>query len=173
MNEPIWPPGYHVLSELGRGTTGIVYRAQELTIQRPVALKMPLPCPEAEQPARHARFLREVRVLASLEHENIVPVYLVAEHRGSPYYLRGLIDGDTFEHHVRAKSIDLRTGLCLLQQVAEAVAVAHAHGFAHRNLLPSNVLIEDKRARRRRTLRRFTKCSTGSRRRSANRSRRT
>lgn len=142
---PLGQWGYFtLLSELGRGTTGVVYKAQNRHLNnRLCAIKTLLPCPRAELIERRERFLREARVMASLcDHAHIVALFQVSEYEGHAHCVREFVDGSTLETLVAEKSIDLRTGLRLLSQVCEATAAVHARGFAHRTLIPSNVLVD-------------------------------
>jgi serine/threonine protein kinase len=133
-----------ILAELGRGTTGIVYEARDLTLNRRVALKVLTLSPDADRQTKTAWFFRECRVLAHLTSKpgcNIPNLHMVAEHQGQPYYVRELVDGDTLERRVADGSIDLRAGLGVIAEVARVVDRVHGHGYAHRNLYPANVLV--------------------------------
>jgi serine/threonine protein kinase len=141
---------YLLLEALGRGTTGIVYKAQGAVIEertgvaRVVALKVPFLTPDAELPARFKRFFREARAMASLDPQtvaNVPAIYLVGEDRGIPFYTRELVDGKTLEDLVIAGSIGLGTGCRILRDVANALCLVHRHGIVHRNLHPANVLV--------------------------------
>jgi serine/threonine-protein kinase len=138
------PPGYELLAELGRGTTGVVYKAQCVTLGRPAAIQFVYPCSGDERRERDSRFVRAVRIFGSLPHPGVLPAHAAGEHEGLPYCVRRYIDGDTLEALAAAKAIDLPTGLQFLQQLAEAVSFIHKHGFVHRTLYPSNVLVEAK-----------------------------
>lgn len=141
MNPTLLGP-YTLLSELGRGTTGIVYKAQDCHLNnRLCAIKTLLPSTVAD-PQNHERFLREARAVASLENERIVALHQVGEFNGCPYCVREFVDGSTLESLVAEKSIDLRTGLRFLGQVCEAMEYVHSRRFVHRNLRPANVLVE-------------------------------
>jgi serine/threonine protein kinase len=139
---------YTLLSELGRGTTGVVYKAQDCRLNRLCAIKTLLPCPRAELIERREWLLREAQVTASLQHEHIVSVLEANEYEGRAYCAREFVDGSTLETLVTDKSIDLRTGLRLLGQVCEAMEAVHARRLVHRNLLPANVLVESAGFRR-------------------------
>lgn len=145
MNELIPDlPGVKILAEVGRGTTGIVYRAQDLRINRVVALKVLLLGPVVEREVRAARFLREARVLASLTAEsepNIPTLHAVTEYQSQLYCVREFVDGETLEERVLARSIRSTDGVRVLGVIADVVARVHARGLIHRNLSPSNVLV--------------------------------
>jgi serine/threonine-protein kinase len=112
---PIEFPGLKILAEVGRGTTGVVYRAQDLQINRVVALKVLLLGPAAERQVRSARFLREARVVACLmPHANIPAAYAVMEKQGQPYYIREFVEGATLKDRVDARTIRESEGIQVL-----------------------------------------------------------
>jgi serine/threonine protein kinase len=134
-------PGVEVLAELGRGTSGIVYSAKHFLDGQVVAIKVLL---HADSREALGQFHRETRLLARLtkNSDTAVPsMYLVGESQGQHFHIREFIDGDTLEHRVAARAIDLRPALQSLAVVASAVARIHEFGLVHGNLHPSNVLI--------------------------------
>jgi serine/threonine protein kinase len=138
--------GYEILSELGRGTTGVVFKAKDKRLGRLVAVKMPalVPLPMAEVEIRKARFMREARVLAALTGKpeaNIPSIQLVGEERGQIYYQREYVDGSTLEERAATSNLGLREGVAVLATIGRVVHRVHARGLAHRNLHPSNVLV--------------------------------
>jgi serine/threonine protein kinase len=145
VNQPTFiPPQYEILEELGRGTTGVLYKARHRTLSRLVALKLPLLTSVAERPMKVARFLREARMLAQLARmpdTNLPTLLEVAGSEGQFYYVREFVDGHTLEQRALGGSIDLRTGVQILQTIAGVVQRIHEQGIAHRNLHPSNVLV--------------------------------
>ncbi len=133
---------YKVTRELGRGGMGVVYRAEDLTLQRFVALKV-LRTHLAEDPAFVQRFLREARAAARLNHPNIVQVYSVGELDSIYYiameYVRGAHLGQYIEAHGRlAPAQALRVGW----KTAEALSEAHSHSIIHRDIKPMNVMVD-------------------------------
>ena len=135
---------YTILGELGRGTTGVVFEALDTRLTRRTALKVPLLIPESERSRKVERFLRECRALAYLTSEpgvNIPALHVVAEHEGQPFCVRELVDGRTLGDCTERGSLDLRTGLAVVAEVARVVHWVHGRGFAHRNLSLANVLI--------------------------------
>jgi serine/threonine-protein kinase len=139
---PSQVPGYVLLFELGRGTTGVVYKARHHKMQRAVALKIPLPIKGAEQFARNDQFLNECRAVAYFQHPSIVRLCEVSmTDDGRPYQVREFVDGDALKALALAKAIHLRDGLRALGQIAEAIHHVHEAGFAHRNLRASNILV--------------------------------
>jgi serine/threonine-protein kinase len=143
LDEPsIEFPGLKILAEVGRGPTGVVYRAQDLRINRVVALKVLLLGSAAERPARAARFLREVQVIAAMmPHANIPAIHAVGEHQGQPYYIREFVEGTTLKDRVDARAIRESEGLQVLAGIEAALARVHQQGIVHRNLRPENVLV--------------------------------
>jgi len=131
------PRAYAVQRELGRGTTGVVYQARDVRVDRVVALKVPQFGNDLNRAAQSKRFLRDCRVLARTRDSGIPALYAV----GHEYYSRAFIDGNTLEHCVTSGSISLREGVACLETICRVVARIHARGVAHRNLHPANILI--------------------------------
>jgi serine/threonine-protein kinase len=144
--DPLAPvsPEYEILAELGRGTTGVVYKVRDGRLNQIVALKMPLVESPSDRSVRHARFLREARVLASLntDHDPDFPtIYGIGVYEGQPYLVRELVEGSTLEQLVTTGALGVREGVGVLAAMARAVQRLHGRGIAHRNLHPSNVLV--------------------------------
>jgi serine/threonine protein kinase len=143
--QPITIPGYfEIFGELGRGTTGAVYDARDVSLNRRVALMFPLFPSDAERQTTTERFLRVCWVLARLTSQpgsGIPALHMVGEHNGQLFSCRELINGDTLEQRATERSIDLRAGVGILAVVARVVERVHGEGFAHRNLSPANVLV--------------------------------
>lgn len=147
------PPGrqrvgdYELLSEIARGGMGVVYRARQIGLKREVALKMILVGHWASN-AQVQRFRLEAQASARLEHPNIVPIYDFGEHEGWHFFSLKLIEGDNLAHQLRvghwpALEIAGQQRIArLLRTVAEAVHFAHQRGILHRDLKPTNILID-------------------------------
>jgi serine/threonine protein kinase len=130
---------YEILSPIGAGGMGEVYRAHDTRLGRDVALKI-LPPEVAGDSSRRARFEQEARAVAALNHPNIVAVYDV----GDGYMVSELVDGET----LRGTKFGLRKTLDIAAQIASGLAAAHAAGIVHRDLKPDNVLLtKDGRAK--------------------------
>jgi tRNA A-37 threonylcarbamoyl transferase component Bud32 len=134
--------GYRITGVLGRGATSIVYRALELRLEREVALK--LLSPElSEDRSFRKRFERESKAAASLQHPNIVPVYAAAEVEGKLFIAMRLIEGSDLKALLQKEErLRAERALATCAQLAGALDAAHASGLLHRDVKPSNVLIE-------------------------------
>jgi len=134
---------YAVVGEIGRGANGVAYRGEDIVLQRPVALKW-LSAHSSSDDAAAQRFEREARVLAQLNHPNIVQVYDFAEHDGNLWMVMELVDGGDMESHLNAAGpIPSARASGLAEQVARALVAAHERGVIHRDLKPANILMAD------------------------------
>ncbi len=131
---------YRIEGEIGRGGMGIVYRAHDAVLDRPVALKE-LPPSLAHDPELVARLRHEARALARLNHPNVVSVYDFVEERGRTWIAMEYVDGEDLEEHLK-KNAPLGTEeiAAVGSRLASAVAYAHGRGVVHRDLKPANVL---------------------------------
>lgn len=137
--------GYRIDGVIGRGGMGVVYRATEMQPERTVALKVVAP-QLAASPQFHARFLREARIAASLEHPNVVPVLNVGEEDGALFIAMRLIQGTDLAGLIRSDgALNPLRAARIVDQVADALDAAHARGLVHRDVKPSNVLLESGR----------------------------
>jgi serine/threonine protein kinase/CHAT domain-containing protein/tetratricopeptide (TPR) repeat protein len=139
--------GYDVQALLGQGGMGIVYRAVDQQLQRPVAIKLLRPELANSVPARE-RFQREARAMAALVHDHVVAIYEVGADQGVPYIAMPLLHGETLEDRLcRAGALPLPELLRIGAEIAEGLAAAHAHGLVHRDVKPANVWLEGERGR--------------------------
>src|SRR5262245_28160642 len=132
--------GYEILSQLGAGGMGEVYRARDSKLKREVAIKV-LPQMFALEAEREARFQREAQVLASLNHPNIASIYGLEETNGSLALVMELVEGPTLAEHIAAGPIPSEDALPIARQIAEGLEVAHERGIIHRDLKPANVKV--------------------------------
>lgn len=137
-----WPcvPGYEILEELGRGSMGVVYKARQNGLQRIVALKMIRADVHASQ-EELKRFISEARVLASLQHPNIVQLFEVNLQQNAPYFCMELVSGGTLADRLNGRPQPFRPAAQFLMTLARAVHTAHVSGIVHRDLKPANILI--------------------------------
>jgi serine/threonine protein kinase len=138
---------YEILSPLGAGGMGEVYRARDARLNRDVAIKI-LPTSFSADPDRLQRFAQESRAAAALNHPNIMSIYDIGEAQGAPYVVSELLEGETLRDRLRAGALTSRKALDSAQQIARGLAAAHEKGIVHRDLKPENIFItEDGRAK--------------------------
>lgn len=130
---------FRVDSVVGYGGMGAVYRAFDLSLERPVALKTVL----LDNPQSRALFMREARAQAKLRHANVVPVHFIGDHEGLTYLVMELVEGESLATKVeREGAVPEARALEIIDGVAAALESAHAQGLIHRDVKPSNVLVE-------------------------------
>src|SRR6202521_3575150 len=125
---------YEILAPLGAGGMGEVYRARDTKLDRDVAIKV-LPAALAQHPDRLARFEREAKVLAALNHPNIAIIHGLEDRA----IVMELIEGPTLAGRLKAGPLQLEEALTIARQVAEALEAAHEKGVIHRDLKPANI----------------------------------
>jgi len=125
-------PGYDILRELRRGGQGVVYEAFQRSTSRNVAIKVMLGGPVASEAAR-IRFQREIRLLASLRHPNIVVIHDGGVSQSHAYFVMDFISGEHLHQYCRSRSLDAMKTVSLFRQVVDAVAFAHKNGVVHRD----------------------------------------
>jgi serine/threonine-protein kinase len=135
--------GYEVLSVLGRGGMGVVYRARDLALGRIVALKM-LRAGALAQSQEIQRFDREAQAAAKLNHAHLVPVYEFGRHGELHYFSMALVVGGTLADHLERFRGNPKAAVVLIEKVARAVHHAHSHHVLHRDLKPTNILLDER-----------------------------
>lgn len=130
---------YQVVSSLGAGGMGEVYRAEDTRLHRTVAIK--ILSPQVATPDRVARFEQEARAASALNHPNILTIHDVGREGDTSYFAMEWVDGQTLRELLRAGPIALRRAIHLAEQIAEGLARAHAAGIVHRDLKPENVMV--------------------------------
>src|SRR5215470_1232283 len=131
---------YEITTHLGSGGMGDVYQATDTKLGRSVAIKF-LPEAFSHDTERVARFQREARVLASLNHSNIAGIYGVEEIDNRHFLVMELVSGETLADRIKRGAIPIEEVLLIAKQIAEALEEAHEKGIIHRDLKPANVKI--------------------------------
>ena len=135
---------YEIKSELGRGGMATVYRGYDPRFEREVAVKVLPPELLHADPQFRARFEREAKIIAQLEHPSIVPVYDVGEENNQPYFVMRFMNGGSLSDRIKNGVMSVGEAAKILDQIAPGLDEAHAKGFIHRDLKPSNILFDTK-----------------------------
>jgi serine/threonine protein kinase len=131
---------YRIIEQLGQGGMATVYKAYHASLDRYVALKV-LHTAFREDPNFEARFQREARLVAKLEHPNIVPIYDYAEHEGRPFLVMKFIEGETLKARMLRGPLHTEELTRIIEAVGAGLSYAHKAGILHRDIKPSNVLL--------------------------------
>ena len=134
-------PDMEILSELGRGGMGVVYKARQKTLDRVVALKV-LRGDVADDPRFEIRFTREARALARLAHPNIVAMYEFGERDGLFFFVMEFVDGTNLRQAMGGEHLPPSAALAIVPQICDALQFAHEQGVVHRDIKPENILID-------------------------------
>ena len=133
---------FEITVKLGEGGMGAVYRATDTKLGREVAIKV-LPEAVTEDAVRLARFEREARLLASLNHPNIASIYEVGTHGGVHFIVMELAPGESLGERIGRGALELDVALAIALKLATALEVAHEQGIIHRDLKPANIHVSD------------------------------
>ena len=131
---------YQIVAKLGEGGMGQVFRARDTKLDRDVAIKI-LPEAFAHDADRLARFTREAKTLASLNHPNIAHIHGLAESGGVTALVMELVEGDDLSQRIARGALPVDEALPIARQVAEALEAAHDQGIIHRDLKPANIKV--------------------------------
>ena len=131
---------YEIVGPLGAGGMGEVYRARDSRLGREVAIKV-LPASFCRDLDRLRRFEQEARAASALNHPNIIAVYDIGTHEGSPYLVTELLEGSTLRDRLISGALPARKAVDCAVQIAHGLAAAHDKGIVHRDLKPENVFI--------------------------------
>src|SRR5512143_54566 len=130
---------YEILSELGRGGMGVVYKAHDPLLNREVAIKLIPPSmlsPEGEQ-----RFQREAQLVGQMDNPAIVPIYDLGKHEGSLFFVMPVVQGTNLRGFIRDQALTLGEVIDMGIQLAEALDYSHTRGVIHRDIKPENIMV--------------------------------